>query len=328
LNPWINELTGYRTKSILVVPIVALDESIVGVVEMLNRVDGEFGPSDIELLRAFSQFQSIALEYLRLKDIAHFGDVELEMPMLIGERERDWFTPPNNLQMTQVQRDAVLTLNCFGCEYKGIDHFKELFHFFARFHLFETFQISNERFFRFVFNISAKSNQVAYHNWTHACDVTQYVAYELEVGEVDKVLTSFEIFGLLMAAIYHDTDHEGFNNIFKVKAETPYWILFKNLSVMEIHHISESIPVITSDKVLLFGSLTTAELKRMWNLWVSLILTTDMVRDFELVKEAQILVDEPLLDMSNQEHRIMAMKLILKVADISNVSWPFRIADK
>jgi hypothetical protein len=53
-----------------------------------------------------------------------------------------------------------------------------------------------------------------------------------------------------------------------------------------------------------------------------------MVRHFELVKEAQILVDEPLLDMSNQEHRIMAMKLILKVADISNVSRPFHIAEQ
>jgi hypothetical protein len=150
----------------------------------------------------------------------------------------------------------------------------------------------------------------------------------LEVGEVDNVLTSFEIFGLLTAAICHDTDHEGFNNIFNVKAETPYGILFKNLSVMEMHHISESIPVITGEKVLLFGSLTTAELKRTWNLFVSLILTTDMVRHFELVKEAQILVDEPLLDMSNQEHRIMAIKLILEVADISKVSRPFHIADK
>jgi hypothetical protein len=130
---------------------------------------------------------------------------------------------------------------------------------------------------------------------------------------------------LLTAAICHDTNHEGFNNIFNVKAETPYGILFKDLSVMEMHHITESIPIITDH---LFRGLTSDGAKRMWNLFISLILATDMVRHFELVKEAQTLLDNGLFDMTNAKHRVMAMKLILKVADISNVSRPFEIADK
>ena len=199
---------------------------------------------------------------------------------------------------------------------------------FNKFHVLDTFKVSNEQFFRFIFVISSTYNQVPYHNWTHACDVTEYVSYEVSTGELDKVFTQFELFGLLTAAVCHDANHEGLNNVYNVKAETPFGILFKDQSVMEMHHITVAIPIITRDDINLFQSLSPEETKKMWNLFIKLILATDMAHHFELVKKAQGLCDENQWNIEDPDNRVLALQLLLKVADISNVSRPFDIADK
>jgi hypothetical protein len=112
-----------------------------------------------------------------------------------------------------------------------------------------------------------------------------------------------------------------------VKAETPFGILFKDQSVMEMHHITVSIPILTRDDANLFQGLTSEQTKKMWNLFIQLILATDMAHHFELVKKSQGYVEQGW-DWESDEHRLTAMQLVLKVADISNVSRPFEIADK
>jgi 3',5'-cyclic-nucleotide phosphodiesterase len=327
-NKTIDLATGYRTTSLLAAPIIASNGTVLGVVEMVNKLSGDFGSRDLHLLMTFAQFASIALEHTRLKDLAHLGDIELELTKWIGETEREAHEIPKNLRLSDEQQSEVLSLNCFAEDYRGIGHFKELFYFFSRFRFFDTFSITNERFFRFIFDVSGRYKQVPYHNWTHACDVVQYVVYEITTARLDDVFTSLELFALVTAAICHDVNHEGFNNIFNVKAQTPYGILFKDMSVMEMHHITQSIPIITNDAINLFKVLTPDQTKKTWTLFITLILATDMARHFDLVKLGNQIVDSGEWNMEDPEHRILAMKCILKVADISNVSRPFDIASK
>src|SRR5471032_1299632 len=52
-NPAIDKQTGYRTRSILCVPMRSLEGEVVGVLQALNRLDGlPFNEEDIELLGA------------------------------------------------------------------------------------------------------------------------------------------------------------------------------------------------------------------------------------------------------------------------------------
>jgi hypothetical protein len=313
---------------LLAVPILTSTGLAVGVVEMVNKTRGQFCPRDLHLLTTFAQFASVALEHNRLKDIAHLGDVELETAKWIGDRERDGYAIPKNLIFTDAQKLEVSSIACFAVNYHGIGHFQALFYFYNVFNLLETFKVTNERFFRFIFNVSAKYNAVPYHNWTHACDVAQFVTYELKSANLEQTFTSLEIFGLLTVAICHDLNHEGLNNIYNVKAETPYGILFKDMSVMEMRHITHSIPIITDDSVHLFRALSSDQVRTMWHLFINLILSTDMAKHFGLMSEATRLLDAGEWCIDNPEHRLMAMKIILKVADISNVSRPFEIANK
>jgi hypothetical protein len=97
---------------------------------------------------------------------------------------------------------------------------------------------------------------------------------------------------------------------------------------METHHCTELISILTKEEFNLMHGLSATDSKKMWTLMIRLILATDMAHHFRLVKTLNELVDGEQLDMANDEHRLLVMQMLLKVADISNVSRPFDIADK
>jgi hypothetical protein len=158
--------------------------------------------------------------------------------------------------------------------------------------------------------------------------VTQFVQYQIKLANLPAHLTTQELYGLIVAAICHDASHDGFTNVFNEKVETPLGILFKNQSVMETHHCSVAIQIISKDETNIFSTLDGDEYKQMWTMIIALILSTDMAKHFGFLKEVGELLDSGPLDMTNPVHRHYAINLVLKCADISNVSRPFEMANK
>ncbi len=58
--------SGYRTKSILSVPMLSAQGDLIGVLQVLNKNDGPFTPADEDLLTALASQASIAVENARL----------------------------------------------------------------------------------------------------------------------------------------------------------------------------------------------------------------------------------------------------------------------
>jgi adenylate cyclase len=69
-NPEVDRRTGYRTRSILTVPVIDRAGTPVGVVQALNKRGGPFGPLDERRLKAFSAQIAIAIQNAQL-----FADV-------------------------------------------------------------------------------------------------------------------------------------------------------------------------------------------------------------------------------------------------------------
>jgi sigma-B regulation protein RsbU (phosphoserine phosphatase) len=67
-NPDVDKKTGYRTKSILCVPMRDKDGKIVGVVQLFNKLHGLFNEDDAGFIEALSVHASIAIENARLYD--------------------------------------------------------------------------------------------------------------------------------------------------------------------------------------------------------------------------------------------------------------------
>ncbi|EAX94584.1 3'5'-cyclic nucleotide phosphodiesterase family protein [Trichomonas vaginalis G3] len=314
-------------ESICSIPLMDSSGIILGVMEL--ECNWKIINEDMDILDCFAVFASVAIERANLKDIAEHGQVEIDLKHWLTESERDGYSVPQSFQLPQEVIDGFFTVNFDAPMWDGIGHFKVIFNIFHHFGVLQIFKVTNEKFFRFLTALRDKYKKVPYHNWRHAVDVTQFVTYELITSGYDKILSSFELYGLLVACLCHDANHDGFTNVYNVKAETPLGILFKNQSVMETHHCAIAIDIISKEETNIFASLNPAEYKKMWSLIINLILITDMAKHFTFLKEFNGLFDAgEWKPKENPQHFLMLMQMLLKCGDISNVSRPFELADK
>lgn len=65
-NPEFDKKTGYRTRSMLCMPMKNKDEMIIGVFQLINKEEGAFSQDDEEFIAAFSTHASIAVENARM----------------------------------------------------------------------------------------------------------------------------------------------------------------------------------------------------------------------------------------------------------------------
>lgn len=328
-NRSVDIATGFKTKSILAVPVVDGRGEIIGVVEMINKFDNSFNNKDMEVVNNFAVFCSVAIDNDRLKGIATTGSIDIELTKWISDTERNLVDEvPAKLRLTEDQQKLILSRNYFSPDFKGINHIREQFFIWSMFGILKDFNISNELFFRFIYKVSSMYNDTPYHNWMHVCDVTAFVAFELKTSGFDKQMTPLEKLALFASVVCHDLDHEGLNNSYNIKAQTPLGMLYKDTSVMETHHLSLAIEIITDDTYNIIHSLSEAETIEFWQMMIKNIYATDMAKHFETIKNVKKLIEDGVFSLNNIEHKRTAISLILKVADISNASRPFEIADK
>ncbi|UCD33366.1 MAG: GAF domain-containing protein [Desulfobacterales bacterium] len=64
----IDQKTGYRTRSILCVPIKDRSGEVIGVLEVINKKEGVFSRADKEILKALSSFVAVSVENAILFD--------------------------------------------------------------------------------------------------------------------------------------------------------------------------------------------------------------------------------------------------------------------
>jgi len=65
-DPSVDKRSGFRTRSVMAVPIRGRDERVIGVIEVLNRRTGAFGVDDERLLTAVASQAGVAIENARL----------------------------------------------------------------------------------------------------------------------------------------------------------------------------------------------------------------------------------------------------------------------
>ncbi len=58
----IDKKSGYVTKNIITVPIFGFKRDVIGVIQLLNKVEGDYDNSDLETLTFFANYVSGSLE--------------------------------------------------------------------------------------------------------------------------------------------------------------------------------------------------------------------------------------------------------------------------
>ncbi len=107
----LDQKTGYRTRSMLCVPIKNRGQRVVGVLQLLNKMNGAFGPRDLEFLSGISDHMAIAMENATL----HMELLEkqrMEQELALGREIQSRLLPSAPVDVRGVEL-AALSLPCY-----------------------------------------------------------------------------------------------------------------------------------------------------------------------------------------------------------------------
>lgn len=314
------------------VPLLNSESSLLGVLEV--EVSDPLSPDDLTLLDSFAAISSMSLERIHLKDLSVLGYGEMELRDWIFDEERGKTSIPSRL----ILNDDILRVTFDVKRYEGIGLFKVIFKLYDHFGLLEGYKITAEQLFLYLVELRNLYKKVPYHNWRHAVDTCQFLAYQIYIARLDKSnLGQFEIFAALTAALCHDAGHAGFLEPNECTIQIPLGILYKDQSVLEMQHCSKAIEVLAKDESNIFHDLNEKDFKSLWSLIIGLILATDMAKHNPPIKKMEELLQfDEYNPMSNAEHRFLMLQLLLKTSDMcvvarpitDIVNWPFEVAEE
>jgi GAF domain-containing protein len=104
MNPSFNLIidreTGYHTQSLIAIPVFDNTGEVLGVAQLLNKIEGQFSQDHVEIFSAFAAFASIALQNSRILEVQQVGAVDAEMAKWITPPERPLYVVPAALELT------------------------------------------------------------------------------------------------------------------------------------------------------------------------------------------------------------------------------------
>ncbi|EGC35025.1 cGMP phosphodiesterase type I [Dictyostelium purpureum] len=175
--------------------------------------------------------------------------------------------------------------------------------------------------------VSCSYRENPFHSFNHAIAVTQTVFLIFIKANLLNILTPIEKLSIIIASICHDLDHPALSNKFQINIKSPIAVLYDNKSVLENHHLSICLKILSSDVgSKLMETLSEEEKEIFLNKVKILILATDMENHFSYKSQ----FDEAILNFNweNTEHRDLLLIMLLKSADISNELRSFDISNK
>lgn len=181
---------------------------------------------------------------------------------------------------------------------------------------------------RFIGAVRQLYKPVPYHNWIHAVDTAQAAfCFLVQFGGFTK-LSRLDWLALLVASLCHDLGHPGVNNAHMVFTQSELALLYNDRSVLENFHAASLFQLLRRDDVNIFASLTRQQLRDVRKSITDCILSTDMADHYEYVTRLGVKADLENLQWSSDvaNDRLLLMKCVVKMADISNVARPWDVS--
>lgn len=114
-NASVDEMTGFRTRSVLCVPVVNRQGKIIGVTEVINKNKGVFDENDEDLLRALASQLSISLENAQLFE--KIMNMKTYLESIHASISNSIISLDNSYRIVTANHSAATLLNC---DEKGI----------------------------------------------------------------------------------------------------------------------------------------------------------------------------------------------------------------
>ncbi|NXG14751.1 PDE2A phosphodiesterase, partial [Grallaria varia] len=326
----VDDSTGFRTRNILCFPIKNESQEVIGVAELVNKINGPwFSKFDEDLATAFSIYCGISIAHVRLSalTVAH---VAFGTPWGPGHSVGHWLWLPqvSDDEYTKLLSEGIQPVSTIDPNFASFtytprslpedDTSMAILSMLQDMNFINNYKMDRQTLTRFCLMVKKGYRDPPYHNWMHAFSVSHFCYLLYKNLELVNYLEDIEIFALFISCMCHDLDHRGTNNSFQVASKSVLAALYSSEgSVMERHHFAQAIAILNSQGCNIFDHFSRKDYQRMLDLMRDIILATDLAHHLRIFKDLQKMA-EVGYDPKNKQHRSLLLCLLMTSCDLSD----------
>ncbi|CAF0762810.1 unnamed protein product [Rotaria sp. Silwood1] len=326
-NRDIDQKTGYKTKTLLCMPIM-IQGNVIGVVQMVNKRNGHFTKSDEESFETFAVYCGLALHHASLYDRIRRSEQKCKVALEVLSYHASCTDEEYERMKTYTLPDNIPNIERF--EYSPwdvVNDMKPLYVIYMFLDLANMDPLNANRFdseclMRFVLTVRKNYRNVPYHNWSHAFSVAH--AIYTVIKQTKHQFSPNDCIALFVACLCHDLDHRGKTNAFMVKSASTLASIYTT-STMERHHFNQTVTILQTESLNIFKHFSSKEYRQMLDEIRHCILATDLALFFENRPKLERIVDNNEFDWNNKEHFRRLQSLSMTSADLCAMYKPWHI---
>ncbi|KAK2903309.1 hypothetical protein Q8A67_008022 [Cirrhinus molitorella] len=326
-----DQASGFHIRSVLCVPIWNRTHQIIGVAQILNRLDRKtFNDADQRLFEAFVIFCGLGINntmmYNQVKKTWAKQSVALDMLSYHATCSK---AEVDRLKAAKIPLSSELGIDEFHFNDFSLDNDAMItasLRMFLELGVVQKFKIDYEVLCRWLLTVRKNYRTVAYHNWRHAFNVSQCMFVMITTAGFQEVLTDTETLALMVGCFCHDLDHRGTNNAFQAKSGSALALLYGTSATLEHHHFNHAVMILQSEGHNIFANLSSKEYSNMMQLLKQAILSTDLTLYFKRRTNFFECVLSGQFSWSNEEHRDMFRSMLMTACDLGAVTRPWEIS--
>ncbi|CAF0761005.1 unnamed protein product [Rotaria sordida] len=318
-NRDIDQKTGYKTKTLLCMPIM-IQGNVIGVVQMVNKKNGPFTKSDEESFETFAVYCGLALHHASLYDRIRRSEQKCKVALEVlsyhascpdeeYERYKTYELPSNIPNINQFEFSPWSVANDMKPIYV-LYMFRDLTNMMDP---LNANRFDMECVIRFTLTVRKNYRNVPYHNWSHAFSVAH--AIYTVIKQTKHKFTPNQCIALFVACLCHDLDHRGKTNDYMVKSASTLASIYST-STMERHHFNQTVTILQTESHNIFKHFSPKEYRQMLDDIRHCILATDLALFFENRPKFEHIIDNSQFDWNNKEHTQLMMGLSMTAADL------------
>uniref|UniRef100_A0A8D0KY61 Phosphodiesterase n=1 Tax=Strix occidentalis caurina TaxID=311401 RepID=A0A8D0KY61_STROC len=340
--------SGWTIKNVLSMPIVNKKEEIVGVVTFYNRKDGKpFDEQDETLMESLTQFLGWSVlntdTYDKMNKLENRKDIAQDMVLyhvkcdkdeiqeILPTREKLGKEPSEceEEELASILKEELpgptkfeiyeFRFSDFDCTELelvkcGIQMYYEL-------GVVKKFQIPQEVGAGNILGILTDNLQIL----------------TLQTGKLKRYYTDLEALAMVTAALCHDIDHRGTNNLYQMKSQNPLAKLHGS-SILERHHLEFGKFLLSEESLNICQNLNRRQHEHVIHLMEIAIIATDLALYFKKRTIFQKIVDESktydsvtawteYLSLETTKKEVV-MAMMMTACDLSAITKPWEVQSK
>ncbi|XP_028568762.2 rod cGMP-specific 3',5'-cyclic phosphodiesterase subunit beta [Podarcis muralis] len=356
--------SGWIIKNVLSMPIVNKKEEIVGVATFYNRKDGKpFDEQDETLMESLTQFLGWSVlntdTYDKMNKLENRKDIAQDMVLYhvqcdknemqailptrqklgkeVAECDEEELTAVLKEQLPDPAQFEIYDFHFSDLEWTELDLVKCGIQMFYELGVVKKFQIPQEVLVRFIYSVSKGYRRITYHNWRHGFNVAQTMFTLLMTGNLKQYYTDLEALAMVTAALCHDIDHRGTNNLYQMKSQHALAKLHGS-SILERHHLEFGKFLLSEESLNIYQNLNRRQFEHVNHLMDIAIIATDLALYFKKRTMFQKIVDESKTYNSEREwveylslettKKEIIMAMMMTACDLSAITKPWEVQSK